>query len=33
MINMTGICKSFSGNQVLNGVSFELGNGEIHEEN
>ena len=30
MINMTGICKSFSGNQVLNGVSFELGNGEIH---
>lgn len=30
MINMSGICKSFSSNQVLNEVSFELGNGEIH---
>ena len=30
MIQMSGISKSFSGNQVLNDVSFELANGEIH---
>ena len=30
MIQMNGISKSFSGNQVLNDVSFELANGEIH---
>ena len=30
MIQMNGISKSFSGNQVLNEVSFELANGEIH---
>lgn len=30
MIHMTGICKAFSSNQVLNGVEFELRAGEIH---